>query len=64
MLNWLLPLDYLYSWTESIITPKLAPVKEYRAVVIMAYAVALLSSSSFLAGGTCCTTLRWTLRGF
>ena len=50
MLNWLLPFDYLYSWTESIVTPKLAPVKEYRAVVIMAYAVALLASSSFLAG--------------
>ena len=49
MINWLAPLDYFYLWTESIVNQKLANVKEYRTVIVMAYGIGLVLFSSIVA---------------
>jgi hypothetical protein len=49
MINWLAPLDYLYSWTESIVNQQLANNKEYRTVIVMTYGIGIVLFSSIVA---------------
>jgi hypothetical protein len=49
MINWLAPLDYLYSWAEGFVILELAHVKEHRAVILMSYAITLVTTSSTIA---------------
>lgn len=49
MINWLAPLDYFYSWTESIVNQKLTNVKEYRTVIVMTYGIGIVLFSSIIA---------------